>query len=301
MTSMPGCQGKTGCNAPIYAFGFDGVFDGWAYTDAAGLPDVCTSIPVDEPMPGRTGRLCKGCYRPSIDPDGEMALFCGSQFYDEGLGYVDEADHARRIDCFRAAELLYLHAAAKGQPYAFLNLGYVYSYDRCEGDYWGHWDDLVYEENWVDESGRYHHGSRYARYYSEDLPPYPCNERAVECFRTAAEAGVAEACYKLGDLLRDGRGCKMSLDDAFHWFRRAWELGQDEEPVVWGSAALRLGNAYEEGEGCAQSFAAALVWYERATTGLFIAVSDGDLWYRSALRRAEAGFARARQELDGRY
>lgn len=24
MTSMPGCQGKTGCNAPIYAFGFDG-------------------------------------------------------------------------------------------------------------------------------------------------------------------------------------------------------------------------------------------------------------------------------------
>ena len=45
-------------------------------------------------------------------------------------------EHEKRIMCFQAAELLYLHASKKGNPIGDLNLGYVYSYDRCEGRYW---------------------------------------------------------------------------------------------------------------------------------------------------------------------
>jgi len=293
MTNTAGCEGIRDGNAPVFAFGFDDVKPGWVYSTEDGLPNVCTSIPRDAPSATKTGRVCKGCYKPSMDPDGEMALFCGSKFYTEGMNYGDPLDHQRRIDCFEAAELLYLHAAAKGHPYAFLNLGYVYSYDRCEGDYWGHWDKLVYEKG--------PQGYRFVRHYSDDTAPYPCDERAYECYRAAAKAGVAEACYKLGDMLRDGRGCEMDLEEAFAWFSRAYELGTKDEPVVWGSAALRLGHAHEEGEGCVQSFEDACSWYELATTGLGIAVRYGEGWYRSALRRAERGFKRVQQELSGKY
>lgn len=136
----------------------------------------------------------------------------------------------------------------------------------------------------------------------EDLrTPYPHLEKAVEHYRAAAEAGLAEACYKLGDMLRDGLGCEIDLDEAYQWFTKAYELGKDDAPVIWGSAALRLGRAHEEGEGCEQSFSEAITWYERATTGLSIAVRGGEYWYRGALRRAESGLARTRQELDGSY
>jgi TPR repeat protein len=64
---------------------------------------------------------------------------------------------------------------------------------------------------------------------------------------------------------------------------------------------LRLGRAHEEGEGCEQSFTEACTWYERATTGLSIAVRGGENWYRGALRRAEAGLSRVRQEIEGTY
>ena len=293
MTGCAGCSGIKDGNAPIFAFGFNDAVDGWVYTPDAGLPNMCTSVPRDEPTVGRTGRVCKGCYRPEIDPDGEMAMFCGAKFYEEGMAYTEDRDHNRRIDCFRAAELLYLHAAAKGHPYAFLGLGYVYSYDRCEGDYWGHWEDLEYIQ-----LGSY---GRYLRCYSKELAPYPRDERAIECFQTSAEAGIAEACYKLGDMLRDGRGCEVDLNEAYGWFSKAYELGVDDAPVVWGSAALRLGRAHEEGEGCMQSFEEALAWYERATTGLSIAVRCGEDWYCGAFRHAESGLVRTRQEIDGNY
>ena len=39
-----------------------------------------------------------------------------------------------------ACSFLHVH------PYAYLGLGYVYSYDRCEGDYWGHWEHLEYRQ-----------------------------------------------------------------------------------------------------------------------------------------------------------
>lgn len=69
------------------------------------------------------------------------------------------------------------------QRSGWLCLGYVYAYDRCEGRY-------------------------FRSYYNNfgEVPPKPDTDvLAYECFRHAAEAGIAEGCYKLGDMLAEGQ------------------------------------------------------------------------------------------------
>ena len=165
------------------------------------------------------------------------------------MGYTDPADHKKRVDCFRAAELLYCHSAGRGNAMANLNLGYVYSYDRCEGNYWV--DPL---SQWTLEG----------EWRAAD---YPREERAFECLSIAAGAGIPEACYKLGDMYKHGAGCEPDGAEAFRWYVRASELAVHEHPVILGSIALRLGGCYEEGLGCRQDFERALEWYENAVGG----------------------------------
>ena len=277
MTNWNGHGGSWGGDAPVYSTDFDQTMEG----QACPYPDVWITTQRWKPSERRTGRDCIGRYTPTEDPSGWQALKFGGAYYNEGMSCDPESEHEKRVLCFEAAELLYLHAAHNGNPYGHLNLGYVYSYDRCEGRYWGKGTTWETEEN--------------------PRAPYPHLEKAIEHYRAAASAGIAEACYKLGDHLRDGRGCEADPSEAFRWFCKAYELGRDQEPVVWGSAALRLGHACEEGEGCQQSFEEAMEWYERAATGLGIAVRGDEQWYRGALHRANAGLARVRQELDGRY
>ena len=205
------------------------------------------------------------------DPEGWDALEFGGRYYVEAMGYTDVADHQTRIECFQAAELLYLHAAWKGNPYAWQNLGYIYSYDRCEGRYYDTW--------------------------ANDIDPFPCEEQAFKCYELAAEAGLPEATYKLGDMYKHGIGCEAGAAEAFRCYMRAFDLGKNEHPVIWGSTALRLGDAYENAFGCEQSFAQALKWYEQAVTGLEIAVREGEWFYKKALTGARNGVKRCRQEL----
>ena len=54
-------------------------------------------------------------------------------------------------------------------------------------------------------------------------------------------------------------------------------------------------------EGCTQSFQEAKGWYSRAVAALSAAVREGESWYRGALKSAEAGLARAEQEVSGKY
>ncbi len=75
-----------------------------------------------------------------------------------------------------------------GNAMADDDLTYVYSYDRCEGNYW----DSVAA------------GAKSPR--PEERQSIA--ERAFAHCRVAAESGIAESCYKLGDFLRDGRGCE---------------------------------------------------------------------------------------------
>ena len=212
------------------------------------------------------------------DPEGWEALEYGARYYVEAMGYTDASNHQMRIECFQAAELLYLHAAEKGNPYAWQNLGYIYSYDRCEGSYYKSIEDY---ENWD------------ALYEAA----YPREERAFECFKHAADEGLAEATYKLGDLYKRGVGCEPDATQAFRCYERAFELGKNEHPVVWGRVALRLADCYENAFGCGQSFSKALKWYEQAVTGLEIAVREGEWFYKKALTSAKNGVKRCKQEL----
>lgn len=69
------------------------------------------------------------------------------------------------------------------QRSGWLCLGYVYAYDRCEGRY-------------------------FRSYYNNfgEVPPKPDTDvLAYECFCHAAEAEIAEGCYKLGDMLAEGQ------------------------------------------------------------------------------------------------
>ncbi|MDO4536824.1 MAG: hypothetical protein Q4B54_01590 [Coriobacteriales bacterium] len=277
MTRWKGNGGSWRNDAPVFDTNLQYDWGGtqWPY------PDVWITVQKEDPTANTTGRNCVGHYTPEHDPAGWQALNYGADYYDEGMACDPDTEHEKRILCFRAAELLYLHAASKGNTWGDLCLGYIYSYDRCEGSYW---EKVI---GWKT---------------AEDLAaPYPHLKTAYEHYRIAAEADIAEACYKLGDLLRDGRGCEVDLAEAFDWFYRAYKWGKVENPVIWGSAALRLGQAFEEGEGCEQSFVEAKAWYERATTGLDIAVRNGEGWYRGALTRAERGLARVCQELSGAY
>lgn len=258
------------------------------YPNGDTLPGIWITQPIKDGKGGYDGRTYMMIYPlpslyenffPESDPDdadGEIALYYGGGYYDEGMGYTDPADHAKRVDCFKAAEVLYRHAAGRGNAVANLCLGYVYSYDRCEGDYY-----RGAEASGADGRKR----------------PYPREERAFECLSIAAEADIPEACYKLGDMYKHGTGCDPDAAEAFRWYVRASELAVRESPVILGSVALRLAGCYEEGFGCNPDFTRALDWYEKAIDGLEAAVDGGAVWYEKALIGARAGAKRCRQEL----
>ena len=264
------------CEAPVLELNFD-VFR--AYPNGDRLPGIWVTEPVEDAEGNDLGRTYTMVYPfESADEDGEDALFYGGGYYDEGMGYSDPADHDKRVDCFRAAEIFYRHSAGRGNAVANLCLGYVYSYDRCEGDYWKDLDTLITAED-------------YER-------PYPREERAFECFAKAAGAGICEACYKLGDMYKHGIGCNPDAQAAFEWYRRASKLLEDESPVVIGSVALRLGECYEEAIGGPVRFGHALVWYGKAVDFLGVAVDAGEAWYEKALASARAGVKRCEQEIE---
>ena len=227
-------------------------------------------------------------YDPSLDPTGEEALRRGGACYDEGMSYTDPADHDSRIDCFHATELFYLEAASRGNVFAHLCLGYVYSYDRGEGCYFTG-QGLT--------TGPGAESPVFERISDEER-----EARAFEHYRLAAEADDDQAAYKLGDMYLDGKGVATDPVEACRWYARSHELGkQAGDPVVWGASALRLGRCHEEGLGCEQSFEKALEWYEVAETGLGMAVRMGAAWYERSLTQARDGIKRCRQEVDGGY
>lgn len=273
------------CNAPVWELGDDI----YSYPNGDTLPGLMITEPVEDSEGNYLGRTYTMSYPvppfydefftgadPS-DADGSIALHYGACYYNEGMSHTDQLEHDERVECFRAAELLYRHAAGRGNAVACLNLGYVYSYDRCEGNYW--------------------RGPLALGAGDGDDGPYPREERAFDCLKVAAEADIAEACYKLGDLYKRGTGCSPDAAEAFRWYARASELAVREDPVILGSIALRLAGCYEEGFGCGQDFARALEWYRKAVAGLEFAVENGETWYGKALAGARAGEKRCAQEL----
>lgn len=265
---------KTG-DSPIFEMDPEDRTD---YPNGESLPAITVYERLFDEEERCVGRTFTMRYPSYPDEGGDDALYYGGGYYDEGMGYTDPADHDKRVQCFQAAELLYRHAAARGNAVADMCLGYVYSYDRCEGRYW--------------RGPHAGHGEG-----GGSPRPYPCEERAFECLKAAAEAGIPEACYKLGDMYKHGTGCTLDAAQAFDSYARASKLAQREQPHILGSIALRLGGCYEEGFGCAQDFERAATWYEKGVAGLEFAVGHGQSWYEKALAGARAGMKRCRQEL----
>lgn len=216
-------------------------------------------------------------YTNKRDPDGKWALFYGDSLYDDGMTLTDSSYADIRWRCFYAADIFYRHAAGKGNPMAYLKLGYVYYYDRCEGHYW--------------------QGIDWDKPAEERCRPFPREERTFQCFKKAAEEGLAEGAYKLGDVYKNGIGCIADEAEAYRCYIEASHLDDESETYLTGSIALRLAICLEEGVGCSHDFRKALSYYGRAEEYLEKAVDEGVHYYQGALRSAQNGITRCKQEI----
>lgn len=269
---MPGI--KLSHNSNIYELIFEEFTE---YENGDRLPGVWITSAVYDFDDNYLGHTYTMPYVASGDPGGEEALFYGGGLYDDGMRLSNAVFTEARLDCFKAAELLYRHSAGKGNAVAKLCLGYVYYYDRCEGSYWVNLDELETDEDY--------------------LRPFPREERAFECFKAAAGAGLPEAFYKLGDCYKKGIGCDVDEHKTFLSYVQAAKHDEGDVDYLSGSIALRLAGCYEEGIGCNHDFRRALEQYETAEKYLDAAVSAGDSYYKGALCGAHNGAIRCRQEL----
>lgn len=242
------------------------------------LPRIWVSEPdVDGP-----GRTFIAAYPSGPDRAGVRAMELAEVCFAEALGLVGEECRRQRIDCYRAAEVLFLHAAARGNVAAHCRLGIIYADNLCEGEYW---QGLL-------ECRALH---------SADTP---CDERAYAHFSFGALHGHAECCWRLGELVAAGRGCAPDAVRALTLYRQAFdgENGRlDEDCAQTGNAALRLARAFELGRGCSQDFRRARTWYRLAAISLGAAFDAGQWHFKRERIEARRGIARMAQELAGTY
>ena len=208
----------------------------------------------------------------------ELAEAC----FAEALGLVGQEHRRRRIDCYRAAEILLLHAAARGSVGAHCRLGIIYADDLCEGEYW--------------------RGLLECRaLHAADTP---LDERAYCHFSFGALHGHGECAWRLGELVAAGRGCAADEARALSLYRQAFDVENgriDEDRAQTGNAALRLARAFECGRGCEQRFRRARTWYRVAAVALGAAFDAGQWHFKRERLEARRGVARMAQELAGCY
>lgn len=216
----------------------------------------------------------------SSGPLGGAARAFANSYYMEGLNTPAKENRGKRIDCFRAAELLFLHAIARGDLKSHVGLGQIYVHDRCEGHYF----DALNNNLLADFT----------------LPEDIIAQKAYDHFSYAAAKGDIEGAYLLGDMLREGHGCPVDLTGAFECYCHANDLlseRQSPHPILRGNIALRLGRAFERAEGCVTDYEAALRWYEVAFEALGDTVNSGMLYFHAEYGQAMRGVSRMRQEL----
>jgi len=203
-----------------------------------------------------------------------------NSYYMEGLNTPARENRGKRIDCFRSAELLFLHAIARGDLKSHVGLGQIYANDRCEGHYF----DALNNNLTADLT----------------LPESAVAQKAYDHFSYAASKGDIEGAYLFGDLLHDGHGCSIDLPGSFEYYCYANDIlneRHDQHPVLRGNIAMRLGRAFEGAEGCDADFETALHWYEIASEALGDTIDNGMLYFHAECGQARRGVARMRQEL----
>lgn len=245
------------------------------------LPRVWVTEPAFHPVTGeRLGRELVGSYPNDRDLGGRAARALADGYLAEALGLAAPEDEALRTECFRAAELLYRHAAERGDAGSWARLGVIYRDDLGRGRYW---------QTRLEERALH-------------TAPRPLPARAAECFRRGAEAGDAEACWALGDMVAVGAGCVADPARALAWYRRAAAQAEESgDDGALGNAALRIARACERACGCAHSFEEARAWYERAEEALARVERGGGWFFKRPLREARLGARRMAQEIHGGF
>jgi localization factor PodJL len=148
---------------------------------------------------------------------------------------------------------------------------------------------------------------------------------AGEWLRKAAEAGIAEAQYRLGTLYQSGRLAGQDPTNTVFWLEKAaaqrhvaalYNLGsmygtgrgviRDPQAAVrYFRQAAELGDAYaqfnlarrcEEGQGTATDLVEAWKWYELAASGGIASANDGKRALESRLTRQQLEQARRAAE-----
>lgn len=215
----------------------------------------------------------------------------------------------------RARVLRYLRICArKGDPTALCNLGAAYYGGSC----------LVKQD--FTKAVKYYEASAakgcvqalcnlgYCHYYGRNIPvDY---DKAFQCFLKAyilAPYEVTEACYKLGDCFKHGRGVAPDPAIAFALYERAYrnclspsaaDLGRLEcnwdQMSSGADAAFRLGDCFLNGIGCVRDAKKAVSFYRIAVAGFKRRVELADCFAPELLATAKRRLEEVREILSGR-
>jgi TPR repeat protein len=102
-------------------------------------------------------------------------------------------------------------------------------------------------------------------------------EKAVSCYRNAAERGFAVAQFWLARMLEDGNGCDPNETRAIEWYKKSASIGYFE-------ADLELGYRFLNGEGVDKDYARALSHFRNAArAGECVAMANIALLYLEGL------------------
>jgi uncharacterized protein len=94
---------------------------------------------------------------------------------------------------------------------------------------------------------------------------------ALRLWRPLADAGNANAQFRLGYMYHDGQGVPQDYEAAAAWYRRAAEQGNQ-------FAQFNLGVMYEIGQGVPQDYVLAHMWFNLAAVQNHIgAIKNRDL------------------------
>lgn len=297
---MTSCAGSTKKQIPVYQI------DAKHRHHRTSLPQIWLSEKVygGEGSAAQT-RAFTTYYPNSADRGGVKAMQLAERYFAEGIN-VRSGSEELRIQCFQAAELLYMHAMKRGNILACTRLGVIYRFDMCRGRYL---KDALFK------TGKHAKG-------------LTLQETAFKLFRKAAVRGEIEAMVQVGEMLREGCGCEQNEAVAFKFFKKAlkrsagvafdevetWVLDSEhrramcallnsdiENAANIGNAALHVAESFEEGSGARQSFEMAKIWYEVAYEALSVSFGCG-FWYSKRNKdKARWGYRRALQEMNGKY
>lgn len=99
------------------------------------LPRIWLSEKVSNTRHDGMRRVFVESYPSAPDHGGTVALELGDRYLGEGMKARNRMPK-ESLECFKAAEILYLHSVRRGNRDAAGRLRRIYAEDLCQGDYW---------------------------------------------------------------------------------------------------------------------------------------------------------------------